>query len=103
MCMVRIFIIMLTLINLSEIRFLIFDNNNTYLSDSEKIYKNGNLIYQIPISSNNIFDMKIKNDVIYKIAGSQINNFNPILQINDTNVMTGSTNETFNSLFIVQN
>ncbi len=92
-----------TIPSCSKISFLIFDNNKTYYSDTEKIYKNGNLIYQIPIGSNNVFDLKIKDDIIYKIAGSQINNINPILQINDTTVMTGSLNEVFNSLFIVQN
>jgi hypothetical protein len=85
------------------INYMLFDNNNLYYSDSEKIFKNGNLIYQIPIASNNIFDIKIIDNIIYKIAGSQINNSNPILQINDTTIMTGSIDEIFNSLFIVQN
>ena len=89
--------------SISSISFLFFDNNNIYYSDSQKIFKNGNLIYQTLIETITISDLIVQDDVLYKIAGTEINNQTKIVQINDTTIMTEGTNEHFNSLFIVQN
>ncbi len=80
-----------------------FDNNNVYYSNLQQIYKNGTIFYNNNTTQSFIIDYKILNDNFYKVATTGGVVPSDVLEINGVNIASTSANETFNSLFIVQN
>lgn len=81
-----------------------FDDGNTYYSDGEKIFKNGTLVYSESLATNNIFDFRALNNNLFIISGgTDVNNANEAIIINNITTMTAAEDEGFISLFIVQN
>jgi hypothetical protein len=74
-----------------------FENNNFYYLDGDNLYKEGAILI-----TNNVWDFSVFDNNVYKIIGVETND-SRLLQINDTTVMSASSGEYFNSLFIVQN
>lgn len=89
--------------NLNFVSKLEFDMNNSYLSNSEEIYKNTTLIHTVPFATNNIFDFKVLNNNLYIIEGLNVNNNPLIVKINNVITMTSAIDEGYISLFIDQN
>jgi hypothetical protein len=89
----------------ATIQNIFFDNNNIYYSTINEIYKNETLVYSVNSIDDNIQNFKILNDNLYVIESinPMVNNNKGVLKINNLITMTSSTNENFNTLFIVQN
>lgn len=95
---------MVPFVNETSIINMVFDNNNLYYSNQSQVIKNGILFNQSQLP-NVISDFKIVNDNLYKIESAVYGNPNDIqsVVINNTIVLTRTSGEFFESLFVVQN
>ncbi len=80
------------------IKKMTFVNNNFYYLERNKLYKEGGIFL-----TNSVLDFSVVNNNVYKIIGVIETNAPRSLQLNDTNIITSTTGERFNSLFIDQN
>jgi hypothetical protein len=80
-----------------------FDNNNIYYSNSQQIYKNGTIFHSSTMTQSFITDYKIVNNNFYKIATTGGVVLSYFLEINGVTILVTSTDEIFESLFVVQN
>ena len=95
---------MVPFVNETTIINMVFDNNNLYYSNQSQVIKNGVLFNQSQLP-NVISDFKIVNDNLYKIDSAVYGNPNDIqtVVVNNTIVLTRTSGEFFESLFVVQN
>jgi len=83
---------------------ILFDNGNMYLTDSSKIYKNGILFDEGPVTSGTIQDFKVLDDNIYKIRQEGVFSFISYLTINGVETMALPNGDgSFLSIYVVQN
>ena len=84
---------------------MFFDNGNMYFTDgSNKIYKNGILFDEGPISSGGLHDFKVLNDNIYRITQAGEFGFISFLTINGVETMSlPNSDGSFQSIYVVQN
>jgi hypothetical protein len=87
---------------IENIRFLDFNTNTSYYADLNEVYKNNYLFYARPTEYSTILDLKVKNDKVYLIRDFGYNPYYS-LQINNITTQQSASDETFKSLFIVQN
>jgi hypothetical protein len=89
--------------NDSNIKKMCFENNNLYYSNYTDIFKNGTLFDNVT-SPETLTSFNILNNNLYKITNISGITSTHKLMINDVTIMTTTTlNETYDSLFIVQN
>ena len=95
---------MVPFVNENSITIMVFDNNNLYYSNQSQVIKNGVLFNQSQIP-NVISDFKIVNDNLYKIESDVYGNPNDkqTVVINNSIVLTTTSGEFFESIFVVQN
>jgi len=82
------------------------ENNNTFVGYSNKIFKNGTLVFDGSAYINSrVYDFQFLNNNTYKMTFFGVNGTSPScsLDINETNVMQAATGEAFISFFVVQN
>jgi len=86
----------------AQITHLCFDNNNIYYSNVNEIFKNGGLFIPRPIEYSGIIDFKVLNNNVYALRGFGANPAYA-LEINNITIIQNAIDETFKSLYIVQN
>lgn len=86
----------------NSITKMCFDNSNVYYCDINEIYKNSTLFIPRPVEYSGIIDFKVLNNNVYVLRGFGANPANA-LEINNITIIQSAIDETFNSLYIVQN